>query len=76
MNVKIYSTPTCPNCNLAKEYLKEKNIPFEIIDVAEDPAKAEEMVQKSGQMSVPVILVDENIIVGFDKEKLNQALGL
>ena len=74
--VKIYSTPTCPFCMMAKKFLKENNIDFEDIDVSTDQAKAKEMVQKSGQMAVPVIDIDGEIIVGFDKEKIRKALGL
>ncbi|MFB0526753.1 MAG: glutaredoxin family protein [bacterium] len=74
--VKIYSTPTCPFCMMAKKFLKDNNIDFEDIDVSADQAKAQEMVQKSGQMAVPVIDIDGEIIVGFDKEKIRKALGL
>lgn len=74
--VKIYSTPTCPFCMMTKKFLKENNIDFEDIDVSTDQAKAQEMVQKSGQMAVPVIDIDGEIIVGFDKEKIRKALGL
>ncbi len=74
--VKIYSTPTCPFCMMAKKFLKENNIDFEDIDVSTDQAKAQEMVQKSGQMAVPVIDIDGEIIVGFDKEKIRKTLGL
>ncbi len=74
--VKIYSTPTCPFCMMAKKFLKENNIDFEDIDVSTDQAKTKEMVQKSGQMAVPVIDIDGEIIVGFDKEKIRKTLGL
>ncbi|HUW23645.1 MAG TPA: glutaredoxin domain-containing protein [bacterium] len=74
--VKIYSTPTCPFCMMTKKFLKENNIDFEDIDVSTDQAKAQEMVQKSGQMAVPVLDIDGEIIVGFDKEKIRKALGL
>jgi glutaredoxin-like YruB-family protein len=74
--VKIYSTPACPFCIMTKKFLKENNIDFEDIDVSTDQAKAQEMVQKSGQMAVPVIDIDGEIIVGFDKEKIRKALGL
>ena len=74
--VKIYSTPTCPFCMMSKKFLKENNIDFEDIDVSTDQAKTQEMVQKSGQMAVPVIDIDGEIIVGFDKEKIRKALGL
>ena len=74
--IMVYSTPTCPFCIKAKQFLKDNNIEFEDIDVAADQSKAEEMVQKSGQMGVPVLDIDGEIIIGFDKEKIVQALGL
>jgi len=74
--VKIYTTPTCPFCFLAKEYLKEKGIEFEEIDVSKNEAAAMEMIQKSGQMGVPVIEIDGQIVVGFDKEKIDELLKL
>lgn len=75
-NVQIYSTPTCPWCHKTKEYLKEKGIAFTDINVAEDQAKAQEMIKKSGQMGVPVTDIDGTIIIGFDKPALNKALGI
>ncbi|MDD5238773.1 MAG: glutaredoxin family protein [Candidatus Omnitrophica bacterium] len=74
--VKVYSTPTCPWCMRTKQFLKENNINFQDIDVSSDQAAAEEMVQKSGQMGVPVLDIDGQIIVGFDKEKIKQSLGI
>jgi len=74
--VKVYSTPTCPYCIRAKQFLNENNIAFENYDVSSDHEKAEEMIQKSGQMGVPVLDIDGEIIVGFDKERIKQALGL
>jgi len=74
--VTIYSTPTCPYCIRAKQFLKDNSIQFENIDVASNPDKAQEMVDKSGQMGVPVIDVDGNIITGFDKEAISKALGI
>ncbi len=73
--VTIYSTPTCPWCHKAKQYLSEKEIPFTEVNVAEDQAMAEEMVRKSGQMAVPMIDIDGKIIVGFDKEKIDKLLS-
>lgn len=75
-NVKVYSTPTCPYCIKLKKFLTEKNIPFENIDIGSDPQKAEEMVEKSGQMGVPVIDIDGKIITGFDKEAISKELGV
>jgi glutaredoxin 3 len=74
--VKVYSTPTCPYCIRAKQFLKDNNIEFKDVDVSADEAEAEEMVGKSGQMGVPVLDIDGEIIVGFDKEKIKQTLGL
>lgn len=74
--VKVYSTPTCPYCLRAKQFLKENNINFEDIDVSKNPAKAEEMFQRTGQMGVPALDIDGEIIIGFDKEKIRKALTL
>ena len=74
--IHIYSTPSCPYCHMAKDYLKSKDIDFVDFNVAEDQGKAEEMVQKSGQMGVPVIEIDGNIIVGFDKPEIDRLLNL
>ncbi len=74
--VLIYSTPTCPYCNQTKEYFKEKGIQYEDFDVSSDSAKAQEMIDKSGQMGVPTLDIEGEIIIGFDKEKIDKALGL
>ncbi len=74
--VKIYSTPTCPWCIRTKQFLKDNNITFEDIDVSNNQQAAEEMVQKSGQMGVPVLDINGEIILGFDKERIKAALGL
>jgi len=74
--VKIYSTPICPWCIRTKQFLKDNNITFEDIDVSNNQQAAEEMVQKSGQMGVPVLDIEGEIIVGFDKERIKSALGL
>ncbi len=74
MAVKIYSTPTCPYCTMAKQYFSSKGISFESIDVSADKTKAEEMVKLSGQMGVPVIVIDGNVITGFDKTKIDALL--
>jgi len=73
--VTIYSTPTCPYCIRTKKFLEDNNIAFENIDVSSDPGKSEEMVKKSGQMGVPVLDIDGKIIVGFDKDAIQKALG-
>lgn len=74
--VIVYSTPTCPWCIRLKQFLNENNILFENFDVSREQAKAEEMIQKSGQMGVPVLDIEGEIIMGFDKERIKQALGL
>jgi glutaredoxin-like YruB-family protein len=74
--VTVYSTPTCPFCIRAKQFLRENNVAFTEIDVSKDEGKAEEMIEKSGQMGVPVIDVDGQVIVGFDKDKIKTALEL
>ena len=74
--VVIYSTPNCTYCNMAKEFLTASNVSFEAIDVAADPVRRQEMIEKSGQMGVPVILVDDQMIVGYNKKILIGLLGL
>jgi len=73
--VVIYSTPTCPYCKRAKDYLSRKGIRYTDIDVAQDREKAKEMTQKSGQMSVPVIIIDDEIVVGFNQALLEKLLS-
>ncbi len=75
-HVVVYSTPTCPYCNRAKQFLKENNIGFEDIDVTQDHTQAEIMIEKSGQMGVPVLDIEGDIVVGFDKEKIKTVLGI
>ena len=75
-NITVYSTPTCPFCIRAKQYLKENNIQFTEYDVGADPVRAQEMMKKTDQMGVPVIDIDGNIVIGFDKEKIKEFLGL
>ena len=74
--VIVYSTPSCHFCHMAKDFFKEKNVAFEDFDVAADLVKRQEMLQKSGQMGVPVILIDDQIIVGFNKPKIVELLGI
>ena len=73
--VKVYSTQTCPWCHRAKDYFKEKGVEFEDIDVSSDQEAADEMIEKSGQMGVPVIEINDQIIVGFDQAAIEKALG-
>ena len=74
MKITIYTTPLCPYCQQAMDYFRDKKLPFEEIDVSRDQAKAEEMVKLSDQMGVPVIKIDDEIIVGFDRSEVEKAL--
>lgn len=74
MEIKVYSTPTCPYCKMAKEYLSSKGISFQDIDVSSDKSALEEMVRVSKQMGVPVIVIDGEVIVGFDKNRIDSLL--
>jgi glutaredoxin-like YruB-family protein len=74
--VTVYSTPTCPFCTMAKNFLNEHKIEFTDYDVSTDQEKAQEMIKKSGQTGVPVLDIDGTIIVGFDVEKIKAALKL
>ena len=76
MAVKVYTTTHCPYCVIAKKFLKENNVEFEEVNVQEDHEAAHEMVEKSGQMGVPVLDINGKIIVGFNKEKIKQVLNL
>lgn len=76
VKVKIYSTPSCPWCHRAKEFLKKNNVDFEDIDVSSSQKAAKEMVKKSGQQGVPVIDIGGTIIVGFDEPAIRKALKL
>jgi len=75
-NVTVYSTAYCPYCRTLKQFLKQNNIEFKEIDVAEDEKAAEEMIRKSGQMGVPVVEIDGEIVVGFDKETIAKLLNI
>lgn len=75
-HVTIYTTPTCGYCKMAKAYFQEHNVAYEEKDVAVDEAARNAMIEKSGQMGVPVIEVDDTIVVGFDKSKLAQLLNI
>jgi len=74
--VKVFSTPSCPYCVTLKEFLKEHNVVFEDIDVSQDNKAADEMVEKSGQMGVPVVDIDGQIVVGFDRGKIIKLLNI
>jgi len=73
--VAIYTTPTCPYCKRAKEYLSRKGISYQEYNVAVDRDKAKEMIQKSGQMGVPVITIDNEVVVGFNQVQLDSLLS-
>ncbi len=79
-DVTIYTTPTCPYCKKTKAFFDENDIDYEEFNVADDRDKAKEMIQKSGQKGVPVTVIeqdeDEEIIVGFNEDKLSSALGI
>lgn len=75
-DVTIYSTPTCHFCHMAKEYFTEKGVSFINYDVASDLAKRQEMIEMTGQMGVPVIKIADDVIIGFDKPKIAQLLGI
>lgn len=76
VGVIVYSTQTCPYCNMVKDFLKENNIEFEDVNVSQNQERAQEMIQKSGQMGVPVVDVNGQIVIGFNKEKIKKLLGL
>jgi glutaredoxin-like YruB-family protein len=74
--IEIYSTPTCHFCHLAKDFLKERGVAFIDHDVQNDLEKRQEMVEKSGQMAVPVIVAGDEVMVGFDRERLAALAGV
>lgn len=75
-SVSIYSTPTCHFCHAAKDFFGEHNVPFTDYDVSTDLAKRSEMIDMTGQMGVPVIRIDDDVIVGFDEEKIKELLNI
>jgi len=76
MNVKIYTTTHCTYCHMAKEFFKKNHVKYTEVNVEDDEKAAEEMIERSGQMGVPVIDVDGKIIVGFNRPELEKALHL
>lgn len=74
--VEIYSTDTCHFCHMAKDFFSAHNVPFTDYNVGKDTERRKEAIEKSGQMGVPVINVDGNIVVGFDQDKLSSLLGI
>ncbi|MGI6295280.1 MAG: glutaredoxin family protein [Armatimonadota bacterium] len=73
--ITVYSTPTCPYCHQVKDYLKQKGLEFTDLNVASDLEARNNMVQKSGQLGVPVVEVDGQMVVGFNRAKLEELLG-
>ena len=74
--VVVYSTPTCPNCRRLKNYLGQKNVSYSERNVAADRSAAKEMIKKTGQMGVPVMLIDDEVVVGFNQAQIDKLLGL
>jgi len=74
--VLVFTTPTCPWCTRAKSYLRERSVAFREVDVSRDPVAARDLVRRTGQMGVPVIEIDGRPIVGFDRTRIDQLLGL
>jgi glutaredoxin-like YruB-family protein len=75
MNVKVYSTPTCGYCTMAKKYLAEQGVEFTEYDVSVDRSAAEEIIRLTGQTGVPVIVVDGEVVIGFDRARLEQLIA-
>jgi glutaredoxin 3 len=73
--VTIYTTPTCPWCKRTKDWLKANNVAFKEVDVSIDEAKARQLVERTGQVGVPVTEVDGRLILGFNADELKKALG-
>ncbi len=74
--VIMFTTPTCSYCRKAKQYFRQKHVPFRDVDVSKDQAAARDMVRRSGQQGVPQILIGNKVIVGFDRPKIDRLLGL
>lgn len=74
--VSIYSTETCGYCKMAKDFFTKNNVAYQEFDVGHDLEKRQEMIEKSGQMGVPVIMIGDDIVVGFNKPKLQELLNL
>jgi len=74
--VRIYTTPTCPYCKMAKKFLQDNKVAYQELNVAEDKKALDEMLKRSKQLSVPVIDIDGQIIIGFNMPQIKQRLGL
>jgi len=76
MTVKVYTTPMCPYCYTLKEFLKERNIEFEDIDISKDEKVKDEIIKRSGAIGAPIIEINGEIVVGFDRAKIVKLLGI
>ena len=76
VEIKIYTTPSCAYCHMAKEYFKSKGLDYKEYDVMRDFQKRQEMIQETGQMGVPVIKINGQIVIGFNKSKINELIGI
>lgn len=74
--VTIYTTPSCHFCHLAKDYFTEHNVTYSEFNVAEDMEKRAEMIEMTGQLGVPVIVIENDALIGFNKPKINELLGI
>lgn len=75
-NIIIYSTPTCVYCNMAKSFFKANGVDYKDFNVATDLEKRKEMIDKTGQMGVPVIDMNGTVVIGFDEPKIRATLGI
>jgi glutaredoxin-like YruB-family protein len=76
MKIRLFTTPSCPYCVTLKRFLEEKKVKFDLINVLEDVDAQEEMIEKSGQVSVPVLDIDGEFIIGFDRKRITEKLGI
>ena len=76
MVVKVFSTPACPYCHTLKEFLKDRDVSFEDIDVSKDEKSRDYMIEKTGKMEVPIVEIDGEIVEGFDKNKIVELLNI
>ncbi len=74
--VEIYSTPTCHFCHMAKDFFKANDVAFTDYDVSTDETRRSEVVERSGQMGVPVIFIDDQMVIGFNEDKIKEFLGM
>jgi len=75
-NVIVYGTPSCPNCGLVRQYLDSRDVNYDYIDLTKDNKKADDLVKRSGSLSIPQIEIDGKIIIGFSKTQINKHLGI